>query len=69
MTTTANNTTATRLQEQNSIDQASSQVGIGIIIALSGAIGVWGVTCMLSALSQYGANGMAQGWISAVTGG
>ncbi|MCB2183544.1 MAG: hypothetical protein KQH63_16035 [Desulfobulbaceae bacterium] len=68
MTTTTNNQTTARTQEQESISQSGAQVGIGIITILSAMIGTWGVACLIGGLSQYGVTGMVKGWISAVMG-
>jgi hypothetical protein len=37
-------------------------------MAMAGLIGVWGLACLVSAVTQTGLLGMVRGWVSAVTG-
>ncbi len=45
-----------------------AQVGMGITLASAGVIGLWGITCFVSALAQNGVLAMAKGWFMAVGG-
>jgi len=65
MNVTAKTTTTVQTHEQDSV----AQVGIGLIGILSAMIGIWGVACLISGISQYGIVGMIKGWVSAVLGG
>jgi hypothetical protein len=65
MNATAKTTTTVQTHEQ----EAVGQVGIGLIGILSAMIGIWGVACLISGISQYGIVGMIRGWVSAVLGG
>lgn len=48
--------------------EGMAQVGMGITLSAAGIIGLWGVTCFVSALAQNGVVAMAKGWLMAVGG-
>jgi hypothetical protein len=54
--------------EFEEMEQGISQAGMGFIMAMAGLIGVWGLACLISAVTQTGLLGAARGWVSAVTG-
>lgn len=66
-TTTAN--TTVDITNQTAIDQQAAEVGMGVIVAFTALSGLWGATCLLSALAQNGIVRLAAGWLEAILGG
>ena len=66
-TTTAN--TTVDITSQTAIDQQAAEVGMGVIVAFTALSGLWGATCLLSALAQNGIVRLAAGWLEAILGG
>jgi len=66
-TTTAN--TTVDITSQKAIDQQAAEVGLGVIVAFTALSGLWGATCLFSALAQYGIVRLAAGWLQAILGG
>lgn len=56
------------MYEQDAVSQGSCQVGVGLVTIVSAMIGIWGIACLISGLSQFGVIGMIRGWIAAVMG-
>ncbi|MBU0965682.1 MAG: hypothetical protein KKA54_04795 [Proteobacteria bacterium] len=54
---------------QDAIDQQAAEVGMGVIVAVTALSGLWGATCLLSALAQNGIVRLAAGWLEAIIGG
>ncbi|MBU0968417.1 MAG: hypothetical protein KKA54_18795 [Proteobacteria bacterium] len=50
---------------EQQIEQEASHVGTSIIFILSSLIGVWGLTCLLSGISQHGAIELIKSWMAA----
>lgn len=67
-TTTAQTTTVDSTS-QKAIDQQAAEVGMGVIVAFTALSGLWGATCLLSALAQNGIVRLAAGWMEAIIGG
>jgi hypothetical protein len=67
------NTTATtgtyNLTATKTADQQAAEVGMGVIVAFTALSGLWGATCLLSALAQHGVTALAAGWLQAIFGG
>jgi hypothetical protein len=48
---------------------SNSALGIGVIMAMAGLVGIWGVTCIISGLASAGSvQALGRGLITAVTG-
>jgi hypothetical protein len=65
------NKTTTNAQEINpeAISEGASQAGMGIILTVAAAVGVWSVACMIGGLVNAGGIGqLARAWFTAVTG-
>lgn len=55
--------------ETASYDLSNSRLGIGVIMAMSGLVGIWGVTCIINGLATAGnLQELSRGLITAVTG-
>lgn len=55
--------------DQDTVVEGASQVGMGVIVTLSVLTGIWGLACLISAISQNGSlMGVLKSWITAVTG-
>ena len=55
--------------ETVSFDLGNSRLGIGVIMAMSGLVGIWGVTCIINGLATAGnVTEISRGLITAVTG-
>lgn len=54
--------------EFEEMEQGVSQAGMGVMIALAGLTGIWGLVCLVSAAAQNGVLELIRGWLSAVTG-
>ncbi|MEW6290432.1 MAG: hypothetical protein AB1545_11325 [Thermodesulfobacteriota bacterium] len=67
--TTIAKTTTVDSTSQKAIDQQAAEVGLGVIVAFTALSGLWGATCLLSALAQNGFARLAAGWLEAVLGG
>lgn len=67
--TTTANTTTVAITNQKAIDQQAAEVGLGVIVAFTALSGLWGATCLLSALAQNGFVRLAAGWLEAILGG
>jgi hypothetical protein len=67
------NTTATTgtydITTTKTADQQAAEVGMGVIVAFTALSGLWGATCLLSALAQHGVTAVAAGWLQAIFGG
>jgi len=50
----------------NTITQGASEVGMGVIMAMAAAVGIWGTTCLISGLTQGGLAEMARGYLTAI---
>ena len=51
------------------LEKGTSQVVMGVIIAMAGMLGSGGLLCLVSAITgEAGILGAARGWIRAVTG-
>lgn len=61
-------TTKNRVDESVNINEGMAQVGTGVIVSAAALIGLWGMTCMVSALAQYGISGVVRGWFAALIG-
>ncbi|MEN8141641.1 MAG: hypothetical protein ABFR97_10505 [Thermodesulfobacteriota bacterium] len=57
-----------KVDERVDINEDAARVGIGVICSMAALIGLWGATCMASALVQYGVTGVVKGWFGAITG-
>ena len=56
-------------EDVRELEKGTSQVVMGVIIAMAGMLGSWGLLCLVSAVTgEAGILGAARGWISAVTG-
>lgn len=49
------------------INQAS-KIGLGLVVALAGLVGMWSIACMISAVSTAGIGGVISGFVRAVSG-
>ncbi|MBU4263374.1 MAG: hypothetical protein KKC76_16070 [Proteobacteria bacterium] len=67
--TTTANTNIVDDTNQEAIDQQAAEVGLGVIVAVTAVSGLWGATCLLSALAQNGAARLVAGWLEAIGGG
>jgi len=67
--TTTANTNIVDDTNQEAIDQQAAEVGLGVIVAVTALSGLWGATCLLSALAQNGVARLAAGWLEAIVGG
>ena len=67
MAQTASRTKA-RVDETVNINEGMAQVGTGVILSAAAVIGLWGMTCMASALAQYGINTVVRSWFTAIIG-
>jgi hypothetical protein len=67
--TTIAKTTIVEITSQKAIDQQAAEVGLGVIVAFTALSGLWGATCLFSALAQNGFARLAAGWLEAVLGG
>ncbi|MEJ2034122.1 MAG: hypothetical protein P8Y63_14035 [Deltaproteobacteria bacterium] len=54
--------------EFEEMEQGVSQAGMGVMMALAGLTGIWGLVCLVSAVAQNGVLELIRGWLSAVTG-
>lgn len=55
--------------DQDTVIEGASQVGMGVIVTLSVLTGIWGLACLISAISQDGnLMGILKSWLTAVTG-
>lgn len=50
------------------IAEAASHVGTGTIFNICAVVGLWGITCLGSAIVQYGIAGVLKGWLGAIGG-
>ncbi|MBI4792137.1 MAG: hypothetical protein HY789_05270 [Deltaproteobacteria bacterium] len=57
-----------RYDYDEDIAEAASHVGTGTIFNLCALIGAWGVTCLGSAVVQFGIATMVKGWFAGITG-
>jgi hypothetical protein len=52
-----------------SYDLSNSRLGLGVIMAMSGLVGIWGVTCIINGLATAAnVTEVSRGLITAVTG-
>jgi len=49
------------------IAEAASHVGTGTIFNICAVIGAWGLTCVVSAIVQYGIIDIVKGWLNAIS--
>lgn len=61
-------TTTVEITTTKAADQQAAEIGMGVIVTVIALSGLWGATCLLSALAQYGIVTMAEGWLQAVCG-
>jgi len=52
MTTTTKTNTAIEITTTEKMTNAANQVTLGMMVSLSGLVGVWGVACLISAIAQ-----------------
>ena len=56
-------------RETVSYDLSNSRLGIGVIMAMAGLVGIWGVTCIINGLATAASvSEISCGFITAVTG-
>ena len=56
-------------RETVSFDLSNSRLGIGVIMAMAGLVGIWGVTCIINGLATAASvSEISRGFITAVTG-
>ena len=56
-------------RETVSYDLSNSRLGIGVIMAMAGLVGIWGVTCIINGLATAASvSEISRGFITAVTG-
>jgi hypothetical protein len=46
----------------------AAKAGIIVTIMAAGAMGLWGITCLISALATNGIGGIVTGFMTAITG-
>jgi hypothetical protein len=55
--------------ETVSYELSNSRLGLGVIMAMAGLVGIWGVTCIVNGLATAGSiSEISRGLITAVTG-
>lgn len=50
------------------IEEGAGQTGLGIMAAIAGLAGAWGLACMTGALANQGVGKMVEGLVRAITG-
>ncbi|MBI5558380.1 MAG: hypothetical protein HY885_12160 [Deltaproteobacteria bacterium] len=66
--TTTTNTTTVNATSQAAVEQQAAQVGMGVIVTFAALSGLWGATCLCSALAQYGITQTIAGWMQSIGG-
>ncbi|MEW6518493.1 MAG: hypothetical protein C4531_07905 [Desulfurivibrio sp.] len=56
-----------RCEYDEDIAEAASHVGTGTIFNICALIGAWSLTCLGSAILQYGIVDVVKGWLSAIS--
>lgn len=59
-----------RIEKLNQVDaiHETSTFALGVGLVSTALIGIWGVVCLISALSSYGPVNLVKGYFSAVIG-
>ena len=61
--------TITRNEAATDVGYEASRFTLGVGIAMSALIGLWGVACLIGGLAANGPLGLVQGYITAIIGG
>lgn len=56
------------IDKQVVIDDDLAEVGTGVILSVATLVGVWGATCLASAIGQCGITAVASGWFNSLAG-
>ena len=55
--------------EETTVSYETSRLGLGVIMAMAGLVGIWGVTCIINGLTTaVNVSEASRGLITAVTG-
>ncbi|NOQ47519.1 MAG: hypothetical protein GQ559_12815 [Desulfobulbaceae bacterium] len=64
-----NTITTTKNEARTDVGYEASRFTLGVGIAMSALIGLWGVACLIGGLAANGPVGLIQGYITAIFGG